>query len=338
MSNGVQVADQPRDKWAEAVVVGISRDDRMEQLRNLLGSHEAAERFKTVALHAIVHDNALRECDPMSVIEAVREAAVLGLEPTGVLGEAWILPYRNIARLQVGYRGYLKLIRQSDKVPFLDAQLVYMNDHFDLDLGTSPKVEHRPLLYGERDPETNELLADRGNYRGAYAWAQLEGAYHPLIEWMTIADIEQVRKASPSVRAGRRSPWDDWYGEMARIRPIRRLAKRLPLSTQAARALAYEEESDKVEQAVYQQPANVQLPAKQAALSALAERFPEQAPEPATAPQEPTADMQPTEEVSSSPAPEQPATEPVQGRIEDEKGDDDLEELIQRMELGGESG
>jgi recombination protein RecT len=343
-NNDTAVAVQEQDRWAGAIVSGLSRADRMEQLYNLLGSHEAAERFKTVALHSVIHDNGLRDCDPMSVIEAVREAAVLGLEPTGVLGEAWILPYRSVARLQVGYRGYLKLIRQSRQVPFVDAQLVYMNDTFDVEFGTNPHIVHKPILFGERDPESGELVQDRGNIRGAYAWAQLEGTDVPLLEWMPLVDIEQTRKASPAVRAKRPTPWDNWYGEMARKAPIRRLAKRLPLNTRAAQALAYEEESEKVEQQVYAAaPVPALTPAKAAAVAALEargfghddeERKPltvvhEQAEEP--------AQEQPQPEPQAEPKAVTPAKKnsPPDAPVEP-KADDELEELISRMDLGGE--
>jgi phage RecT family recombinase len=260
------------DAWTAAVVDGLNKPDRTRQLKTLLGSDQAVERFKTVAIHAIVHDSKLRDADPMSVIEAVREAATLGLEPTGVLGEAWILPYKRLARLAVGYRGYLKLIRRSDAVAFVDAQVVYLRDEFHVQFGTDPRIEHTPLLFGERN-QANELTEDRGSYRGAYAWAQLDGTEHPLIEWMPLVDIEQARKASPSVIAGRPSPWDEWYGEMARKTVIRRLAKRLPLDADAAAVVAYEEQSDAIEADTYTASAATS-PARTAALAAIAERRP----------------------------------------------------------------
>lgn len=345
----VAVAEpESKDTWASSVFAGLNREDRVQQLTSLLGSSAAAERFKTVALHSVIHNDGLRDCDPLSVIEAVREAAVLGLEPTGVLGEAWILPYRGVARLQVGYRGYLKLIRQSEQVPFVDAQLVYMNDTFDVEFGTHPLITHKPLLFGERNVETGELEQDRGNIRGAYAWAQLEGTSIPLIEWMPLVDIEQTRKASPAVRANRKTPWDDWYGEMARKAPVRRLAKRLPLNTQAARALAYEEESDEVERKVYSAAATTApaSPARSAAVAALGARGFGKDEQPATfavvddpdltftpSSNDPQPEQEPTEPTATAAekaSPPEPATEPTA------EADEELDELITRMELGGE--
>lgn len=313
------VAVARTDPWMADVVAGLDKPERMDQLVSLLGSRGAVERFKVVALHSIVHDDKLRPCSAMSIVESIREAAVLGLEVYGPLGESWILPAGQVARLQIGYRGYLKLIRQSEQVEFFDAQVVYMNDTFDVEFGTSPRIIHKPLLFGEKD-EKGTPITTRGGYRGAYAWAQLRGTNHPMIEWMPLVDIEQVRKASPSVQRGRKSPWDDWFAEMARKSPIRRLAKRLPLSEKAARALAYEAETDDIEVKVVQQPA-AQLPGRAAALAAVQQRLGTGEAEPDATPGLPAAP-------EASEAVEQPE------RIED----DEMERLIRETELGGEGG
>lgn len=264
------------NEWVDEVVTAMNRPDRVKQLEALLGSAGAVERFKTVVLHAVVHDqDKLKDADPLSVIEAIREAAALGLEPTGVLGEAWILPYKRTARLSVGYRGLLKLIRRSRGVSFVDTQLVYMNDPFHVRFGTSPAIDHEPFMFGERDPETRELLAERGGYRGAYAWAQIVGSEHPLIEWMPLIDIEAVRDQSPSVKAKQPSPWDNHFGEMARKTPLRRLSKRLPLDPIAERALAVDEETDNIAAATFAPTIKTVTPARAAAVAAIEARRPD---------------------------------------------------------------
>lgn len=246
--------------WMADVRQGLEKPDRMDTLMDMLGGQTESEkrarveRFIAVALHAINSNaTALANCTPMSLVEAVRESASLGLEPTGLLGEAWILPYGRTARLQVGYRGYLKLIRNSGQVAGVDCQLVYVNDAFDVALGTASAIVHKPLLEG-----------DRGGYRGAYAWARLKTG-ELIIEWMTVNDIEQVRAASPAVKANRSSPWDDWWGEMARKSVVRRLIKRLPLSPQAQRAEMVDNEAEEA----IQLPAHVKPSARSAALAAL---------------------------------------------------------------------
>lgn len=213
-------------------VVGQVRqmlNERDGQLVSLLGSGIPLERFKTVALHALNSNPDLLRCSPLSIVEAIREAAALRLEPTGLLGDAYLVKYGDNARLMPGYRGLMKLARRSGDVVNIDAQVVYASDVFDVQLGTEPRIEHIPLIDG-----------DRGSYRGAYAWARLQTG-ELVIDWMSYADIEQVRKSSKAAQSG---PWVGFWSEMARKTVIRRLMKRLPLTTEADRALELEAEAE----------------------------------------------------------------------------------------------
>lgn len=224
------VATRNENKAVE-VVSEVRRmlNDREGQLVSLLGAGIPVERFKTVALHALNSNPDLLNCSPLSIVEAIREAAALRLEPTGLLGDAYLVKYGNNARLMPGYRGLMKLARRSGDVVNIDAQVVYAGDAFDVQLGTEPRIEHLPLIEG-----------DRGNFRGAYAWARLATG-ELVIDWMSYADIEQVRKSSKAATSG---PWVGFWSEMARKTVIRRLMKRLPLTTEADRALELEAEAE----------------------------------------------------------------------------------------------
>lgn len=231
------------------VMDGLSRPDRTEQLHALLGSDKAVERFKTVVLHYLSgNSDVMERCTPASILEAIREAATLDLEPTGILGEAWIVRQGERAVLRVGWRGFLKLLRNSDELAAVDCQIVYEHDDFHVELGTNAHIRHIPTL------ET-----DRGEYRGAYAWARMKSG-ELIIEWMTTADIEEVRKVS----SAKEGPWKTWWSEMARKSPIRRISKRLPMSPRAQFAVAIDEAADKLEN----QPIT---PARAKTLLALAE-------------------------------------------------------------------
>jgi phage RecT family recombinase len=223
-----------------------SLEKRNDQFLDLLGKDNVA-RWKAVALHALAQNkNVLRDCTALSIVEAIRESAALGLSPTGLLGEGWILPYKDQARFMPGYRGYLKLLRNSGQIRIADAQIVYMEDDFAVQLGTDPKIHHVPILYGEKN-EAGDYLADRGDFRGAYAWVRLTSG-ETMIEWMTFDDLMKVRAHSPSANRGE-GPWITDPGEMMRKTPIRRIVKRLPLESMplVARAATLDEEGDIIE-------------------------------------------------------------------------------------------
>jgi recombination protein RecT len=98
----------------------------------------------------------------------------------------------------------------------VSAQVVYEKDHFVWNLGFDEDVEHNPPRAGPAARQGDRRLCD-GGPEGRLA----------LLEVMSLEEIEKVRAVS---RAGQR-PWVTWWGEMARKTVMRRLSKRLPMST-----------------------------------------------------------------------------------------------------------
>jgi recombination protein RecT len=113
--------------------------------------------------------------------------------------------------------GILKKIRQSGQVAYVSAQVVHEKDHFIWKLGFEEDVEHAPPA----------LDQPRGKPIGAYATAVLKDGSR-LLEVMSFEEIEKVRGVSRAKGSG---PWVTWWGEMARKTVMRRLSKRLPMSS-----------------------------------------------------------------------------------------------------------
>lgn len=177
-----------------------------------------AERLIRLALTAFVQTPALWECETQSIVRCVMEAAQLGFEVGGPLGHCYFVPRKKKATLMIGYRGFIELARRSGDVSFVRSILRYANDKFDLQEGTSPAIVHVPLLTG-----------DRGELQGVYAVVRYrDGSYD--FDYMSIAEVEKVEKRSSATGF---SPWkhEDDRLEMIKKTPIRRLAKRMPLST-----------------------------------------------------------------------------------------------------------
>jgi recombination protein RecT len=216
----------------ENVKQALERPDRAANLMALLDGTVSADRFKAVVLHSIARNPSIQKCSLESVLDAIRVSATLQLEPTGILGEGYIIDYGGKAQFEAGYRGLMKLARRSGIVASMDSQVVYNNDQFGIQLGTDPRIDHVPSTDS----------ADRGGFRGVYAWARL-GTGELVIEWMTDADVQAVRKSSRAGN-GASSPWVAHPGEMYRKTAIKRLMKRLPLGTDAETALAHEAERE----------------------------------------------------------------------------------------------
>lgn len=229
MNNAVAVRG-PMLATIENVQSALSRPDRSAALMALLDGQVSEDRFKAVVLHSIARNPDIQRASLESVLDAIRVSATLQLEPTGILGEGYILNYGGKAQFEAGYRGLMKLARRSGIVASMDSQVVYNADQFAIQLGTEPRIEHIPSTDN----------ADRGGFRGVYAWARLATG-ELVIEWMTDADVQAVRKTSRN-GTGTSSPWVAHPGEMYRKTAIKRLMKRLPLGTDAEFALQQEAE------------------------------------------------------------------------------------------------
>lgn len=229
MSNAVTTRNNQPAPLAtlENVQQALNRPDRSAALMAMLAGQVNEERFKAVVLHSIARNRDIQSASLESVLDAIRVSATLQLEPTGILGEGYILNYGGKAQFEIGYRGLAKLARRSGQVASMDSQVVYMNDQFAIQLGTDPRIDHIPSTEGER-----------GAFRGVYAWARLTTG-ELVIEWMTDADVQAVRRSSRAGN-GASSPWVAHPGEMYRKTASKRLCKRLPLGEDAEFALRHE--------------------------------------------------------------------------------------------------
>jgi recombination protein RecT len=193
------------------------------------GDKALMDRFLAVAFSALSSgdQDILINSDPMTVVQAIKDAASLGLEPVGISGEGALVRYGRQAKFMPMWRGYVKRIRNSGKVQDVDCQLVYANDDFVMALGTEPGIHHVPIL-PPNDPEARKEDW-RGDITGCYAWALMPSGKY-IIEYMTTAELNLIRDkyGNTETRSGRTLPWADAWGEMARKTVIRKLAKRLP--------------------------------------------------------------------------------------------------------------
>ncbi|MGY2052922.1 recombinase RecT [Methylobacterium sp. JK268] len=179
-----------------------------------LPPHIPAERFVRVVLTAVQGDAALLEADRKSLFEAAMKAAQDGLLPDK--REGALVIFKNRVQWMPMIAGILKKVRNSGELISVAAHVVYENDRFAYVLGDEERIEHEPKLDGPR-----------GAARAVYAIARTKdgGIYR---EVMSLEEVEKVRKVS---RAANDGPWVTWWEEMARKTVLRRLSKRLPMST-----------------------------------------------------------------------------------------------------------
>lgn len=222
------------------------------------------------------NNDLLQYASPASIIEAIRVAANMGLEPG--TDDGAIVRRGSQAVFQPMYRGYLKRIRNSGKIADLDCQLVYENDFLEMGFGTEPFIRHTAASTVK--DESGNIISDRGGYRGVYAWARPVGSVWPIIEWMEEAEINLIRDtySSTHTRDGKPLPWATSYGEMARKTVIRRLAKRLPAEA-VDHLLAADAVADETERALKEETSSHMDDLRRLALRAVEASSPPALPE-----------------------------------------------------------
>ena len=218
----------PAQQTHPLVAFKAQLDSRMEQFTHALPAHMPAERFARVVLTAVQNNPDLLTADRQALWNACMRAAQDGLLPDGREGAIVVYNTREkdrsgswvtVAKAQwmpMVY-GIMKKARNSGQIATITARVVYAGDTYRYWI--DEHGEH--LLY-----EPSET-ADRNVVRSVFAMAKTkEGEL--LVEPLTPADIEKVRQVS---RAKEKGPWVDWWEEMAKKTAIRRLSKRLPMSS-----------------------------------------------------------------------------------------------------------
>lgn len=219
MSN--QTAVQKRAADQKAGVDAFRRDlmapAMAEQLKFALPAHVPVERFQRVVMTAIQNNADLLECSKQSIWNACMRAAQDGLLPDG--REGAIVKYQNDAQWLPMVAGIQKKVRNSGELSGISAHVVYKPDRFRYWVDeTGPHLLYEPSIEGDRS-EKNRLCV--------FAHARTKDG-ETFIEVMSLSDIDKVRASSRAKKGG---PWFDWWDEMAKKTAIRRISKRLPMSS-----------------------------------------------------------------------------------------------------------
>ena len=201
----------------------------MQAIRSALPKHMTPERMARVAFSTVQRTPALLKCTPHSLVAAIVESSSLGLEIDG-RGLAYLVPYGDRATLIPGYKGLMDLAYRSGKVTSIYAETVHENDEFEYQLGTAPKLVHKPALN------------NRGPRIAVYAVAQMRDS-DPAFVVLGTDEVEKVKKASKAANKPD-SPWKQWEDEMWKKTAVRRLCKYLPLSPEMQRAVSLDEQAD----------------------------------------------------------------------------------------------
>lgn len=97
---------------------------------------KGAPAFVTSILSLVKSTPQLAAADPKTVISAAMTAATLKLPINPNLGFAYIVPYKDTATFQMGYKGYIQLAMRTGQYKTINASAVYEGQIEDVDFVT----------------------------------------------------------------------------------------------------------------------------------------------------------------------------------------------------------
>lgn len=173
----------------------------------------AAPSFISSILAIFKSNSKLQSCSPNSILSAAGIAAALKLPINPSLGFAHIVPYKNQAQFQLGWRGYIQLAMRSGQYKTLNSGAVREGQIADIDFITGE------ITRGEKI--SDEIV-------GYIAYMELISGFKKSL-YMTVEELQaHAQKYSQSyaydLRSGRKSSvWSINFDAMAKKTVLKKL-------------------------------------------------------------------------------------------------------------------
>lgn len=210
----------------------------MTQIKNFFGDDKQAMKFLSSVMADVQKTPKLLECEPTTLITSYMTMAQLGLMPSGVSGEAYVLPYNGKAQFQLGYQGLITLFYRAGGTS-VRADIIRKNDKFSYING---QMTH--------EVDVTKSNVDRGEAIAAYAIAMVNG--HEISKVMNSKDIVAFGKNFSKSFNSQFTPWNEsndpelW---MWKKTVLKQLGKMLPKNETIFRAIDADNQDSRIAEA-----------------------------------------------------------------------------------------
>jgi recombination protein RecT len=182
------------------------KESPIERVKSYILSPEVKDRFQEMmgsngiyylnqVMILVANSDDLQKCEPKSILIAAMRAASLRLSVDPGQGQAWIIPYGDVATFQVGYKGVYELALRTNKYRFINVIDVYEGEEV---------IENRMtgihMLNGKRTG--NKVIA-------RMLYFQLVSGFEKTFV-MTIEEIEAHAKHYSKAYTGKNSQKSKW--------------------------------------------------------------------------------------------------------------------------------
>jgi recombination protein RecT len=101
----------------------------------------------------LAQNKALADCNATSVISAIVNLDNIGLDLSTTKQEAYLVPFKGTAQLQIGYKGFEKLAYASGNVKQIRVETIYKNDTIEETNGLFFKKEDLDNIFEDKKKE-----------------------------------------------------------------------------------------------------------------------------------------------------------------------------------------
>jgi recombination protein RecT len=202
-----------------------------ERFKRIAGQMVNFDKESLFAMQALVkNDYSMKIANqaPKSVLMAMFNVASTGLTLNPAHGYAYLVPRDGEIKLDISYKGLIKIATDTGAVLWARADVEYAKDEFEYN-GPAAMPLHKANVFSK----------DRGEIVGAYCIAKTKDA-DILCEVLPMDEILQIRSKSTAFTKGsegKRGPWEDFFTQMAKKAVIKRASKTWPYTETTERLL-----------------------------------------------------------------------------------------------------
>ena len=231
---------QIREQDARALV-----GSKMSQISTIVGNDKAKASVFASAIVNMANDGNLRNCNVESIVNTAMQIVQIGLHPNKLFGQAYVVPYKGVAQLQIGYKGLISLGMKNGWK--FRAVAVYKCDEFEIEFnGLEDKINFKPN-YDERSDDDGDWVFN--NLVGVIVYAKDSGE-NVFSEFVSKKKLEKLRLKSQNQTQKDKlaNIWLEWAEEMYKAKALKYVASRLPINDRLAEAVSLEDEPIRAEQ------------------------------------------------------------------------------------------
>lgn len=236
--NGGLVSNQPQHNQVQITPqkkMQSALEKMLPEIKKAVASTMTPERFSRIALSLYNGNPAFWEADTTTFLSALMQSAQCGLEPNTVLGEAYLIAYKNNKQgltevnFQVGYKGILKMAFNTGDYEAIYAHEVRKGDEFNYGYGLNKTLTHKPA-----DIPSEEVT----HY---YAVYKLKNGGSDFVVWSKERVEKHARDFSKNYtyqgKVNQNSVWAKNFDSMAKKTVLIDVLKYAPKSVEMVKAL-----------------------------------------------------------------------------------------------------